>query len=66
VAAAGARGLNLVFADDMTTSLREMRNEEGEMRNGSAWYTLDGRKLNGKPTLPGLYIRNGQKTIIKR
>ena len=29
------------------------------------WYTLDGRKLNGKPTQKGLYIVNGRKTIVK-
>jgi hypothetical protein len=52
--------------EEESTGIVEMRNEEGEMRNGSAWYTLDGRKLNGKPTLPGLYIKNGRKTIIKR
>ena len=32
---------------------------------GGDWYTLDGRKLDGKPTVKGLYIRNGQKIIIK-
>jgi hypothetical protein len=31
----------------------------------SAWYTLDGRKLNGKPTAKGLYINNGRKVVIK-
>ena len=30
-----------------------------------AWYTLDGRKLDGKPTQKGLYINNGRKTVIK-
>ena len=64
----GAPSLSVLrfVIEEESTGIVEMRNEEGEMRNGSAWYTLDGRKLNGKPTLPGLYIRNGQKTIIKR
>ena len=31
----------------------------------SEWYTLDGRKLQGKPTQRGIYINNGKKTIIK-
>ncbi len=60
VAAAGARGLNLVFADDMTTSLREMRNEEGEMRNV---YNLNGQRVS-QPT-KGLYIVNGKKYVVK-
>jgi len=29
------------------------------------WYTLDGLKLNGKPTQKGLYINNGKKVAIK-
>ena len=32
---------------------------------GGAWYTLDGRKLSGKPATPGLYIHNGNKIVIK-
>ena len=30
-----------------------------------AWYTLDGRKLQGNPTTKGLYIVNGRKVVIK-
>lgn len=30
-----------------------------------AWYTIDGRRLNGLPTQKGVYIKNGKKTIIK-
>ena len=34
--------------------------------NGSdVWYTLDGRKLDGKPTARGLYINNGKQIVIK-
>ena len=29
------------------------------------WYTLDGRKLNGKPEKKGMYIHNGRKVAIK-
>ena len=31
----------------------------------TAWYTLDGRQLSGKPTAKGLYIHGGRKTVIK-
>ena len=27
------------------------------------WYTLDGRKLGGKPAARGIYIHNGKKVI---
>ena len=29
------------------------------------WYTIDGVKLNGKPTAKGIYIVNGRKVVIK-
>ena len=32
--------------------------------NGN-WYTLDGRRLSGKPTAKGVYINNGNKLVIK-
>ena len=43
-----------------TTSLREMRNEEGEMRNV---YNLSGQRV-AQPT-KGLYIVNGKKVVVK-
>jgi hypothetical protein len=30
-----------------------------------AWYTLDGRKLAGKPAKKGVYIHNGRKVAVK-
>jgi hypothetical protein len=29
------------------------------------WYTLDGVKLNSKPTKQGVYINNGKKVMVK-
>lgn len=29
-----------------------------------SWYTIDGRKLNGKPNAKGIYIHNGKKAIV--
>ena len=29
------------------------------------WYTVDGRKLQGKPTKKGMYILNGKKVVVK-
>lgn len=29
------------------------------------WYTLDGRKLNGKPTAKGVYVKKGRKVMIQ-
>ena len=33
--------------------------------SGCAWYTLDGRRLTGQPAQRGVYVRNGQKIVIK-
>lgn len=30
----------------------------------SYWYTLDGRRLDGKPTLPGIYLYRGKKIKV--
>ena len=29
------------------------------------WFDLSGRKLGSKPTMPGLYIMNGRKVVVK-
>ncbi len=42
-----------------TLSKREMAEMAG------AWYTLDGRKLDTKPTTKGVYVVNGKKFVIK-
>ena len=37
-----------------------------DMRTSNAWYNLQGVKLNGVPTVPGIYINNGKKVVIKK
>jgi len=39
-----------------------IHNAQSIMHND--WYDLQGRKLSGKPTVPGIYIHNGKKIII--
>ena len=48
--------------DGNTTGITTMNDTNGT--NG-AWYTMDGRRLSGKPTKRGIYIVNGKKTVIK-
>jgi hypothetical protein len=33
--------------------------------NHAVWYDLQGRKLNGKPTRKGVFIKNGNKEVVK-
>jgi hypothetical protein len=57
----GAPMLNLEFYDDATAIRANIR----EIASGDQWYTLDGRKLQSKPTVKGLYILNGKKTVVR-
>ena len=56
----GVRAIVLNFDDDgEATGIAPMDNGKWIMDNeAGAWYTLDGRRLNGKPTRKGLYINN--------
>ena len=61
----GVRAFVLNFGDDETTGIISVY-DSGFMVNGSdAWYSLDGRKLSGKPSVKGVYVNNGRKVIIK-
>ena len=51
--------------EEEATGIDDVRSKMEDVRD-SYWYTLDGQRLNGKPTKAGLYIWNGRKTIIKR
>lgn len=48
--------------DDEETGLSPIPSPNGE---GGAYYSLDGRRLSGKPTQKGVYIINGRKVVIK-
>ena len=56
-----AREFVLNFGEDHTTKFISTTN----FTNNADWYTLDGRKLDAKPTQKGLYINNGRKVVIK-
>ena len=47
-----------------TTGIEAIHNTQSTMHNNQ-WYTLDGRRLDSKPTRSGLYIVNGKKVFIK-
>lgn len=50
--------------EDTSTDIRSLTPNPSPMGDGS-FYTLDGRKLNSKPTQRGIYIVNGKKVVIK-
>ena len=58
--------VRLIGADGQTSAIGTLDTRTGEATfDGDAWYTLDGRRLSGKPAAKGLYIKNGKKTVIK-
>lgn len=52
----------IVFYDD-TVGIQDMNADRLPAEN--VYYTIDGRKLQGKPTKRGLYIINGKKVVIR-
>lgn len=63
---AGSRGVLRIVFEDETTGIDDLKNEKTEERKLTGWYSLDGRRLSGKPTKGGIYIHKGQKIYIKR
>lgn len=61
---APCRSLQIVVQDTETGVSRIVRDENREAQN-AAWFSLDGRRLKGKPTQKGIYITNGKKVIIR-
>ena len=59
----GARLLS-INTDSESTGI-ETTNFTNSANSSGAWYGIDGRKLDGKPTKKGLYIYNGKKQVIK-
>ena len=61
--AALARSLTMVFEGEATgiktTDFTDYTDSD------DAWYTLDGRRLQGKPAKSGIYVNNGRKIVIK-
>ncbi|MBR5653448.1 MAG: Ig-like domain-containing protein [Prevotella sp.] len=58
---ASADGYPFVF--DEATGITSAENEMPGAKYD--YYTVDGRKLNGKPTVKGIYIVNGRKVVVK-
>ena len=53
----------LNFDDEATTISTPLFEREGT--GVSLWYSIDGKKLNGKPSTKGIYINSGKKVVIK-
>ena len=59
-----ARSLTMVF-DDATGIESLTPDAAPKPQAAQHWFTLDGRRLQAKPTAPGIYVNNGRKVVIK-
>ena len=58
--------IQLNFGEDEATGVISIENGKLKIENDAdAWYSLDGRRLSGKPTQKGIYINHGNKVVIK-
>ena len=48
-----------------TTGIANIKHETLNIKSDDAWYSLDGRKLDGKPTQKGIYVNGGHKVVVK-
>ena len=60
------RAIVLNFGDeDEETGILSTTDDTDFTDSDDAWYTLDGRKLSGKPSQRGVYIRGGRKIAVQ-
>ena len=52
----------LVMIIDKPTGIETINSDK---KVDNAWYNMNGIRFENKPTVPGIYIHNGQKMIIK-
>jgi hypothetical protein len=45
-------------------NITEIGSIKVEYEEKGEWYTLDGRRLTGKPTMKGMYIHNGKAVVV--
>ena len=55
----------LIVKEDEITGIIEINEDQNTKPIDDNWYSLDGRKLSGKPVLKGLYINKGRKIVVK-
>jgi len=56
----------MTFDDNETTGILSTTDgTDYTDKAGAVWYSINGVKLDAKPTKPGLYIHGGRMTVIK-
>ena len=60
----GVREFVMNIEDSETNGISSLSPNSSTYREGG-WYTIDGRRLSGKPTAKGVYINKGRRVVIK-
>ena len=60
-----APSLSISINGNTTSLSEELRVKSEEFAPATGWYTLNGVKLDSKPTAKGVYINNGRKVVVK-
>ena len=50
---------------ELTNEVPETAGASPTGEGSGYWYTLDGRRLDKKPTQKGIYVKNGRKVVVK-
>ncbi len=56
--------LSIVFEDKDEDAIQDLQISH-QQSDHDAWFTIEGRKLSSRPTLPGIYVNGGKKVVIK-
>ena len=56
---------SLAIVKDEATGIIQLTNDEVKEGFNDVWYSIDGQKLNKKPTRKGIYIQKGKKLIVR-
>ena len=63
---ANASGARLrIVKDGNVTGISDISEDNKTRIIDDIWYSLDGRKLSGRPNQKGIYINNGRKIVVK-
>lgn len=63
VQTAKMRDIILDYGDEVVTGITSVEGKSQAVDEG--WYTLQGVRLDSKPTLRGVYLRKGRKVVVK-
>ena len=55
----------LLINSSHTTAIRTINVDEMHADGSETWYTINGVRLNDRPTTKGVYIVNGKKVVVK-